>query len=271
MKPVNCVVNDLFGLFLLSECCAPPDVKLHESMLDSVVAARDKHLKADGLMLPSRATLYAAACRLPDFYADKIDFWSRVYGFDMSPIGEQALLAKSSKPEIAQIRAEDLLSAAVPVVDLDLAWIGLEDVQSVVSRRFSSIDSADATVYQGVCLWFDCHFNFPDGQREGDGAAVLLSTSPRAPPTHWKQTVIVLPSPVAVEEGDLIGWQLQLDQSAANRRQFSIELSLLDPESDEHPVPCACGRARCEVISAFLAKEDEQLAAESGAQVVDIS
>ena len=58
---VDIIVSEWMGFYLL-----------HESMLDSVIAARDKHLKADGVMLPSKATLYAAACRLPQLHAQQV-------------------------------------------------------------------------------------------------------------------------------------------------------------------------------------------------------
>ena len=64
----------------------------------------------------------------------------------------------------------------------------------------------------------DCQF---------DPSGVVLSTSPLAPPTHWKQTVIVTASadigPAKgdsgtnddahlVEEDDIIGWELVLNR-----------------------------------------------------------
>ena len=47
---------------------------LHESMLDSVIFARDKYLKKDpcGIMLPSHATLYAAPCSLERHWIAKV-------------------------------------------------------------------------------------------------------------------------------------------------------------------------------------------------------
>ena len=66
---------------------------------------------------------------------------------------------------------------------------------------------------------------FPDCQFDASG--VVLSTSPLAPPTHWKQTVIVTASTFEnksdggakseenvnlVEEDDIIGWELVLNR-----------------------------------------------------------
>lgn len=46
-EKVDIIISEWMGYFLL-----------YESMLDSVIYARDKYLKPDGLMFPDRAVLY---------------------------------------------------------------------------------------------------------------------------------------------------------------------------------------------------------------------
>ena len=67
-----------------------------------------------------------------------------------------------------------------------------------------------------------------------------------------------------------------MEQSVANPRQYSLSLEvrqsdtshdklfgnnfdiqLLDPATEEHPVPCNCGMAKCALIKALLDKEME--------------
>ncbi len=247
---VDVIVSEWMGFYLL-----------HESMLESVLLARDKHLKADGLMFPSKATIYAAACRLGQFHAEQVDFWNHLYGLDLSPVGQAVLESKRCKPEVTLVKADDLLSQPVRVADFDLAWLGLDEIERVHSRSFSSVLCDEPTDYQGVCLWFDCSFEWPDripSTPATHHSVITLSTSPNSPPTHWQQTIIVLPSSIPVEEGDLIGWELTLKRGVEHRRRYQIELKLLDPEEDEHPVPCSCGQARCAIIAAFMAKEDQE-------------
>jgi len=89
---------------------------LYESMLDTVLLARDKYLKRGGLIFPDNATLYLAAIEDQDYKEEKInctcisyqlhDFkqpcislfiflvntvWDNVYGFDYSCIKHIAL------------------------------------------------------------------------------------------------------------------------------------------------------------------------------------
>lgn len=81
---------------------------LYESMLDTVLLARDKYLKKDGLIFPDTATLYLAAIEDQDYKDEKINcmsfflesplnahdlfpVWDNVYGFDYSCIKDIAL------------------------------------------------------------------------------------------------------------------------------------------------------------------------------------
>jgi type I protein arginine methyltransferase len=57
---------------------------LYESMLDSVLWARDKYLVPGGKMLPDRAQIYLAAIEDEQYKNQKIGFWKNVYGVDMS-------------------------------------------------------------------------------------------------------------------------------------------------------------------------------------------
>lgn len=228
------------------------DESLLSSQLESVIKAREKHLKPDGVMLPSRAALYSAGCSLNTYHSQQVDSWKSMYGLDLSPVGQALLNSKKTKPEITLIPSGDLITEPVLLADFDLCWLGLDEIQRIHSRSFTSVLSDEPVSLRGVCLWFDCSFGVP-----GCDTSQSLSTSPQSPPTHWKQTVILLPGSINVEEGDVIGWELSLNRSG--ERGYLIELNLLDAEEDEHPVPCGCGQARCAIIAAFMSKEEEEI------------
>ncbi|KAA8580208.1 hypothetical protein FQN60_005743 [Etheostoma spectabile] len=63
----------------------------YESMLNTVIFARDKWLKPGGLMFPDRATLYVVAIEDRQYKDFKIHWWENVYGFDMSCIRNVAI------------------------------------------------------------------------------------------------------------------------------------------------------------------------------------
>lgn len=56
------IISEWMGYFLL-----------YESMLDTVLLARDKYLKKDGLIFPDNATLFLAAIEDKDYKDEKIN------------------------------------------------------------------------------------------------------------------------------------------------------------------------------------------------------
>ena len=77
---VDIIISEWMGFYLL-----------HESMLDSVIAARDKHLHDEGFMLPSHASILAAPVQLDTWVAEQFTDWHKVYGFDMTPMSQKAM------------------------------------------------------------------------------------------------------------------------------------------------------------------------------------
>lgn len=61
---------------------------LYESMLDSVLVARDRFLKPDGLLVPSECRIMLALCSGEEIRKERIEFWSDVYGFEMGVMAE---------------------------------------------------------------------------------------------------------------------------------------------------------------------------------------
>lgn len=63
-EPVDAVISEWMGFHLL-----------HESMLDSVLCARDRFLKQNGIMLPGIARLYASPVSMDRFCQEHFYFW----------------------------------------------------------------------------------------------------------------------------------------------------------------------------------------------------
>lgn len=80
VEKVDIIISEWMGYCLL-----------YESMLDTVLYARDKWLKPGGLMFPDRAAMYITAIEDREYKEEKINWWDNVYGFDMSAIRNVAL------------------------------------------------------------------------------------------------------------------------------------------------------------------------------------
>jgi protein arginine N-methyltransferase 6 len=242
---VDIIVSEWMGFYLV-----------HESMLDSVLVARDKHLKQEsGFMLPSHASIWAAPCSLEDLKHTTIDYWRSVYGFDMSPLAQESI--KRSKPEIMIISPDQLLAQPVCVANFDLNNVTIEDLSSIDKRHFVSATRPGS--FHGLAIWFETPFS---PNVEGWAHPQVLSTSPSSNPTHWKQTIIPLFSHTSedIEEDEVIGWDLSLkkvhNDKSSEQRQYAIQVERLDPASEEHPVPCGCQAAKCVLIEALMAQDD---------------
>ena len=167
------------------------------------------------------------------------------------------------QPEVMHLPRDSLLSEPVTVGErLDLRWVQREEIVNIEDTKFVSITKPGN--FHGLALWFDVSFDPLIYEDEIDVPfnPVELKTGPDDPETHWKQTVLVVMdnlAEAAVEEDEIIGWNLSLSQSSSNRRQYSLALQLLDPETDSHPVPCHCRMARCELVAALMEREDREM------------
>lgn len=57
---------------------------------------------------------------------------------------------------------------------------------------------------------------------------LLLSTSPLLPITHWKQTIIVLPTQIEVEVEKVDAVMFEFQRNSLNPRHYSINLKMID-------------------------------------------
>lgn len=64
---------------------------LFSGRLKTVIQARDKWLKREGVIIPDCAQLYIAAICDDDFREQNINWWKNVYGHDMSCVCEESL------------------------------------------------------------------------------------------------------------------------------------------------------------------------------------
>ena len=119
----------------------------------------------------------------------------------------------------------------------------------------------------------------------------MLGTGPRDFPTHWKQTILLLlgDGGQALEEDEVgqttfcklssslrllagsLAWsrvrptpgsilfRLRCVKAIPVICDFFLFIQLLDPATEEHPVPCNCGMAKCALIKALLDKEEEDM------------
>ena len=198
---------------------------LFESMFDTVIEARDFLLKPGGAILPDVAVLHVAGFGRN---ATSLPFWDDVYGFEM-PCVQKSLVEDAIKTAIvAPVKGAHVVTDSREIRRLDLATVAAKDLdftaaEVVLAARTDGVrgDEVDASVaagagegatgltqrsvvldtdaggpvmVHGVVLWFDTLFS----ERFSAETPGALSTSPHERQTHWAQTMLHFPEPIAL-------------------------------------------------------------------------
>jgi 2-polyprenyl-3-methyl-5-hydroxy-6-metoxy-1,4-benzoquinol methylase len=158
-EKVDVIISEWMGLFLL-----------FESMLESVILARNRWLKEDGKMYPSKARLHIAPIANDEF-KDKMEFFTKPqYGINFSclvPLVKYEFTYYCNRA--SQIQSEWVCSNSQVFFESDLRTVEPKDIKVVQSEfKFSNINKS---YINGFGTWFDVTF-------EGSQSTVLLTTSP---------------------------------------------------------------------------------------------
>lgn len=177
------------------------------------------------------------------------EFWKNIEGISMKCVGERFRKTKSIKPEITELKPEDILSEGRSILWIDINDITIDELQTIYTQEIIAVLKEGS--YEGMCIWFTCEFPFTN-----EDEAVVLSTSPYDEPTHWKQTIVVLPTEVVVEKGMPVCFEMVIKRTEEMNRRYNIEFTMLDPEEVTHPEPCDCYMTKCIIIKKMLENYD---------------
>jgi protein arginine N-methyltransferase 1 len=197
---VDVLLSEWMGYFLL-----------RESMVQSVLLARDRWLAPGGVMYPSSARLLVAALDDPPFVPSRhseverhVADWD-VLASDMSTrygLSLQAL-APAWRAEQEQYTFRQAWQGLVPesagigepqvLLDVDMGTVQNDELFGWSSTVQIS-EATPETPVTALVGWFDVRFCA--GLPEGAEGCVTLDTSPTAAPTHWAHTTVPLQPPL---------------------------------------------------------------------------
>lgn len=199
---VDIIISEWMGYFLL-----------YESMLDTVLYARDKWLVEGGALFPDKATLYLCAIEDAEYREDKINFWDNVYGFNMGCIKEMALV----EPLVDTCDPKQIITNSCAILDIDLYTVTKEelDFSSKFELTFNRDDYCHALV-----AYFDVVFDKTHDK-------IAFSTGPKAHYTHWKQTVFYLDDFTPAGVGEKMTGEITVKRNASNPRDIDIHMKTL--------------------------------------------
>ena len=217
---VDIIISEWMGYFLL-----------YESMLETVLYARDRYLSADGLIFPDKATLYIAGIEDGDYKEEKIGcklqrnffprasdsltcrllVWDNVWGFDFTPLKRTALC----EPLVDVVEMKAVVTDPTHVLTIDLYNVSAD--QLAFNAPFTLAVRRNDFIH-ALIAWFDIEFS-------ACHKPIRFSTGPHAKYTHWKQTVFYLSDALTVEEGERVNGKMCSRPNDKNKRDLDISIT----------------------------------------------
>ncbi|PVU96524.1 hypothetical protein BB561_001140 [Smittium simulii] len=217
VEQVDIIISEWMGYFLL-----------FESMLDSVLVARDKFLnKQTGIMGPSSSTIYLTGVQ-DDYYINNfVNFWDNVYGFNMAPM-KQGL---KNDAVVTHIPQDTQITTQENLLYIDHYNCAAKDLD--FSSSFCLTVTKDTARLHALAGYFDTYFSIDKTQDFSscsdrsliDESTIVLSTNINSKSTHWKQTMFLLETPIDVNLGDLLVGVFDCKKSKTNPRELDVEIS----------------------------------------------
>lgn len=184
----------------------------YESMLDTVLFARDKWLTPNGMMFPDRCTLHITAIEDRQYKDEKINWWDDVYGFNMSSIRKVAI----TEPLVDVVDPKQVVSNSCVVKEVDLYTVQKTDLdfKQEFQLYMKRNDFVQALVTYFSVEFTKCH------KRLG------FSTAPESAYTHWKQTVFYFDEYLTVKKGETCTGVFAMQPNARNNRDLDFHITI---------------------------------------------
>jgi protein arginine N-methyltransferase 3 len=198
---VDVIISEWMGYFLL-----------FESMMDTVLYARDKWLKDPRQVYPNHCSMSLVALGDDYEYQSKVNFWDNVEGFKMSCMKEDAL----KEPYITIVDEYGLISSSDVIKKFDLTSI--KSCELDFEAKFSLTVTQDGHC-NGLVGYFDVGFEVMTYR-------VYFSTSPQDTSTHWKQTVFFFKQPIKVKTGDLLRGTIKCCKNKSCHRSLDVTIRM---------------------------------------------
>lgn len=227
---------------------------LRESMMDSLIRARDKFLnKKTGLMFPSHCSMFLAPVRDEDErrhnnneYSASMSDWHdfaettrNIYGVDMSILEkdfdreQKEYYLLSSR--WTELRPEAVLAEPKMIKHYDMATCTLDDARGILpgepDAKFSfDIDGTETSGPVGaVAGWFTSDFRSRTDSVAENAPKInnpsFLSTGPENGYTHWGQQTFYLLSSIPLLKGEItrLEGSIEMMRTKENARLYNCK------------------------------------------------
>lgn len=198
---VDIIISEWMGYFLV-----------YESMLNSVLYARDRFGTPDVKLFPSHANMFVSGISDQQYIHDRFDVWNNIEGLDFSYCRRLSFI----EPLVDSVEPGQIKTTCEKLIGFDLAKVTIADLSFDSKCRLTA--TKDDTIQA-----LEVHFNTPflAGHEH-----VTLETAPWTIQTHWRQSVLYLINFLKVAKGDQIDVQIKCYPNKGNPRDLDIQVTI---------------------------------------------
>lgn len=200
-EKVDVIISEWMGYFLL-----------YESMLNTVLYARDKWGVPGVRLFPDSANMHACGVSDAQYKQQKFEIWNNVRGIDYSYFKRLSYI----EPLVDTVDPDQIMTDMVNFFSFDINTIRVEDLSFL--RSFVLTATKEGTI-DGISVHFDTPFRACHD-------VVILDTSPYSPPTHWRQTVLYLYHPLEMLQEESAHFSMSCAPNKGNPRDLDITLHI---------------------------------------------
>jgi len=187
----------------------------YETMLPSVLFARDKWLVKDGVIFPDVVRLYLIGIK----DNEEVENTRKYLETNYTDVNMSALTDLLVKDWHCGVSPDSIITTEVMIKEFDLKTESAKEID------FEAEFCLHATLpgfspFNGFATYFEAIFSQCH-------RAVRLTTSPRHPRTHWSQTRFLLGQKFDVSQDEVIGGIFTMTKSNENFRDLNIKINLL--------------------------------------------
>ena len=196
---------------------------IDEGMLAPVIAARDRWLKARGVMIPHSVTAWAALV-YDRYLAETIEFLrDNPFGLRLEVLVEDTVNEIMYSGTFRHLAGDDMRSEPRRLWTTNADRIPLEQAQAPHEAEIL-LPVHDHGTANALALWFSAEL----------APGISLSVGPGDPPTHWGMTTAPLRSPVELTPGMAVRARVRIAPARPIGTWTSWAIAMPGDDWEEH-------------------------------------
>ncbi|MEW5299181.1 MAG: hypothetical protein WDW36_002221 [Sanguina aurantia] len=236
-EKVDIIISEWMGYFLL-----------RESMLDSVLVARDRFLKPGGALYPSHANMYLVPIRTnlnhqrSNDLKGSMEGWGsfiremkEFYQVDLDVLSEGYLSEQQDyflhTAAWTDIHPGQLLGSPACFKRYDLHKLTLDELKAPLKETVQMFVS-DGGPVEALCGYFDVLFKGSE-ENPADNEVRLTTAPDPTGATHWGQQSFYVQPPIECSADDKIRGTIEVVRQRANQRLLDVAMTLTVENASE--------------------------------------